>query len=281
MSQVATEIPDSWLHSGFCHRTFVAGPTALSCGVVIKRGTAWDWRGKPADHYSVVWCLRGHGRYHDANGRTWEIGPGDLFHRFTDRAHGNELDPDGEWVEAYIGFGAALGEALVAMRVLDPSQPVRRIGIDLILLRTIIQECEALREASDRELPVRLGRLIALHQDLLARDQQNAGSLPYAAAMDRACRRLAEEAHVSLHALAHDCGLSYERFRKIFRERLGVSPHDYRIRRRMDLACMALRSDERSVQDIATDLGYANPFQFSTQFKRLVGMSPSAFRQRR
>lgn len=281
MAQATAQIPDSWLIPSICHRTFVAGPTALSCGVVAKRGTGWDWRGKPADHYSVVWCLRGRGRYHDASGQTWELGPGDLFHRFTDRAHGNELDPDGAWVEAYIGFGAPLGEALVAMRVLDPTQPVRRIGIDLILLRNIMQERDALRDASDRELPVHLGRLIALHQDLLARDEHTVGSQPYDAAIDRACRRLAEESQVSLRALAHDCGLSYERFRKVFRERLGVSPHDYRIRRRIDLACMALRSDDRPVQDIATDLGYANPFQFSTQFKRLVGMSPTAFRQRR
>jgi AraC family transcriptional regulator, arabinose operon regulatory protein len=281
MAQDPAQIPDSWLLPGFCHRTFVAGPTALSCGVVAKRGTGWDWRGRPADHYSVVWCLRGRGRYHDDSGRVWDLAPGDLFHRFSDRPHSNELDPTGAWVEAYIGFGGPLGEALVAMRVIDPAQPVRRIGIDLILLRSIMQERDALREAADRELPVHLGRLVALHQDLLARADHHAGSQPHEAAIDRACRRLADEPHVQLRALAHDCGLSYERFRKVFRERLGVSPHDYRIRRRIDQACMALRSDERPVQEIAAALGYANPFQFSAQFKRLVGVSPAAYRQRR
>lgn len=281
MLQTTLRIPDSWLVPGACLRSLVAGTAALSCGIVAKRGRGWDVQHYQPDHYSIVWCLRGRGRFHDHAGRTWELAPGDLFHRFTDRRHSNELDPDGGWVEGYIGFGAALGEALVAMRLLDPEQPVRAIGLDLILLRTLIQERDVLHAAPDHDLPVRLGRLLALHQDLLARAGQASAGLPHDAAIDRACRRLAEEPRVPLAALARDCGLSYERFRKLFRARLGVSPHDYRIRRRIDQACTALRADERPAQAIAADLGYANPFQFSAQFKRLVGMSPAAYRRNR
>lgn len=281
MAAPTAQIPDSWLVAGICHRAFVAGPTALSCGLMAKHGTGWDYRDRPADHYSVVWCLRGHGRYHDHRGRAWDLQPGDLFHRFTGRPHGNELDPHGAWFEAYIGFGGALGEALVAMRVIDPEQPVRRVGLDLILLRSLMQERDALRDAPDRDLPLHLGRLVALHQELLALADRSAGNRPHDAAIDRACRRLAEEPHVPLPALARDCGLSYERFRKVFRERVGVSPHDYRIRRRIDQACMALRADDRPVQEIAAALGYANPFQFSAQFKQVTGVAPAAWRRRR
>ena len=281
MPQAPAHIPDSWLAPRSCHRTFVAGPTALSCGIIAKHGTGWDRQGQPTDHYSVVWCLRGHGRYHDATGKIWELGPGDLFHRFTDRPHDNELDPDGEWIEAFIGFGAPLGEALVAMRAIDPAQPVRHIGINLILLRSLMHHRDALVDANDLDLPLHLGRLVALHQELLAQTSHVSEHQPHDSALDKACRRLAHEKHVSLHALAHDCDLSYERFRKVFRARMGVSPHDYRIRRRIDLACTALHTDDRPVQDIAHDLGYANPFQFSAQFKRIVGVSPTIFRQRR
>lgn len=272
------QIPDSWLAPAACRRSVVAGATALSCGIVAKRGTGWDEREQRPDHYSVVWCLRGSGRYHDQAGRTWELRPGDLFHRFTDRRQGNEI-ADG-WVEAYIGFGAPLGEALVAMRLIDPQQPVRRIGLDLILLRTLIQERDALRDAPDHDLPLRLGRLLALHQELLARAGRDAAGQPHDAAIDRACRRLASEPRVPLRALAQDCGLSYERFRKVFRDRLGVSPHDYRIRRRIDQACAVLRTDDRPIHAIAAELGYANAYQFSAQFRRLIGVPPAAYRRR-
>ncbi|MEK7415026.1 MAG: hypothetical protein AAB263_17110, partial [Planctomycetota bacterium] len=154
--------------------------------------------------------------------------PGDVFHRFTDRQHSNELDPDGQWVEAYIGFGEPLGQALVAMQVLDPERPVTHVGLDLVLLRSLIQERDALRAAADRELPVHLGRLLHLHQQLLRHGERGSAANPHDQQLDQACRRLADEPRVSLRALAGDCGLSYERFRKVFRDRHGVSPHDYR-----------------------------------------------------
>jgi len=273
-------IPDAWLTARSCLRT-LAGARAgvISCGIMVKRGTGWDFRPHRSDHYSVVWCLRGHGRFHDHQGRVHHLAPGDLFHRHTDREHGNELDPQGQWVEAYIGFGAPMGIALAAMTMIDPEQPVARPGLDLDLLRRLLAEREALAEAADQDLPRMVARLLGLHQELLVRAHHHAVATPHDAGLDRACRRLADEPRVSLHALARENKLSYERFRKLFRARLGVSPHDYRIRRRIDRARAMLHERERSIQAIATALGYANPFQFSTQFKRLVGLSPAAYRR--
>ena len=45
---------------------------------------------------------------------------------------------------------------------------------------------------------------------------------------------------------------------------------------RLDLARTALHAGDRSVHQIASDLGYANPLRFSGQFRSLVGLSPSA-----
>lgn len=275
-----TVIPASWLRPATCHRTLPGSSRAvLSCGVVTKRGTGWDHRRRP-DHYSVVWCLQGRGRYHDFRGRVWPLGPGDLFIRFTDRDHQNELDPLGAWAEAYIGFGAPLGEALLAMGAVDPDRPVLHPGLDLVLLRSLIAERDALGAALDRELPAHLGRLVALHQELLARSGAEGAAGPHGAALDRACRRLAEEPRLGLRELARDTGLSYERFRKIFRQRLGVSPHEYRIRRRIERARALLQAGELPVGAIAAQLGYANPFQFSAQFRLVVGVSPQAYRRR-
>lgn len=74
-------------------------------------------------------------------------------------------------------------------------------------------------------------------------------------------------------------GLSYERNRKIFTEQVGVSPHAYRIRRRLDRACEMLREARVSISEIAEHLGYADPFTFSRQFTKERGSSPTAFRK--
>jgi len=79
--------------------------------------------------------------------------------------------------------------------------------------------------------------------------------------------------------LAASYGLSYERFRKIFRERTGISPGEYRIRRRIDRARVLIAQDRLSNKEVAYQLGYADPFTFSKQFKQVVGVSPELFRR--
>jgi AraC-like DNA-binding protein len=49
---------------------------------------------------------------------------------------------------------------------------------------------------------------------------------------------------------------------------------------RHDRASLLLRSKERSVEQIATDLGYADPANFTRAFRRWTGESPRAFRAR-
>jgi AraC family transcriptional regulator of arabinose operon len=273
-------IPDDWLHEGSVYRT-IAGDRAglLSCGIMVKHQAGADRTAGRPDHYSAVWCLRGNGRYRDQQGIVSELVPGSLFHRFTDREHSNDLDPQGRWVEGYLAFGTPLERALVAMRILDPQKPVQLPGLDLVVLRELLVIRDRLYEAPERELPDLLARIAALLIDLIGRERRVAAG-PHAAVLDEACRRLAAEGRVDLRRLARSGGLSYERFRKLFRERIGLSPDAYRIRRRIERARALLESSDRPVQAIAAELGYANPFQFSAQFKRLVGMPPAAYRRR-
>jgi AraC-like DNA-binding protein len=250
----------------------------LSCGIMAKRQAGRDRTGGRPDHYSAVWCLRGTGSFRDQRGAITVLVPGSLFHRFTDRDHANDLDPQGRWVEGYLAFGAPLERALVAMRVLDPSRPVQLPGLDLAHLRELLAIRDRLVEAPDRELPELLARIVALLVALVGRERRAAVE-PHAALIDEACRRLAAEGRVDLPRLAAADGLSYERFRKLFRERIGLSPDAYRIHRRIERARALLESTDQPVQAIADQLGYANPFQFSAQFKRLVGMSPASYRK--
>jgi AraC-like DNA-binding protein len=81
----------------------------------------------------------------------------------------------------------------------------------------------------------------------------------------------------ALQPLLDAHGISYERFRKIFREQTGLSPNDYRIRRRMDLARAMLVQQRSSIKQIAYTLGYPDPFSFSRQFKQVVGVPPKHF----
>ncbi len=73
-------------------------------------------------------------------------------------------------------------------------------------------------------------------------------------------------------------GLDFECFREDFTRRIGQSPGQYRIRRRMKRACILLEATRDQISVIATQLGYASPYEFSAQFRQWMGVSPQAYR---
>jgi AraC-like DNA-binding protein len=79
---------------------------------------------------------------------------------------------------------------------------------------------------------------------------------------------------------AREAGLSYENFRKRFAAATGEAPGHYQKRRRLEAACAAIYAGERTLKDIADELGFCDVFHFSKAFKQVIGASPSEYRRR-
>ena len=60
---------------------------------------------------------------------------------------------------------------------------------------------------------------------------------------------------------------------------LGVTPHQYLVRARLRRAARLLADEERSITDIALDVGFADLSNFVRTFHRAAGVSPSGFRR--
>ena len=79
--------------------------------------------------------------------------------------------------------------------------------------------------------------------------------------------------------MAHQCNLSENQFRVIFKRRTGITPKQYIDQVKVKHASEQLCSSSRSVAGIATMLGYRDPYHFSHRFKNLTGMAPEHYRQ--
>ena len=110
---------------------------------------------------------------------------------------------------------------------------------------------------------------------LSAREDTNRRMLRARDAMDR---RYAEP--LDLPALAAIAHLSPSQFGRVFKEVYGETPHRYLQRRRVERAMTLLRQTDRTVTDIAWDVGFASLGTFSRTFRAVVGCSPSEFRDR-
>ncbi|MFL6055966.1 MAG: helix-turn-helix domain-containing protein [Actinoallomurus sp.] len=93
--------------------------------------------------------------------------------------------------------------------------------------------------------------------------------------MDRA---YAEPLDVSL--LARSAGVSRAHFARMFKRAFGETPHRYLMSRRMERAMALLRAGDLSVTEVCVAVGFSSLGSFSTQFRRFVGESPSAYRSR-
>jgi AraC-like DNA-binding protein len=105
-----------------------------------------------------------------------------------------------------------------------------------------------------------------------ARDRQRA---------TRAALFLEANAHtaIALDDLAQHAQLSPFHLLRLFSRVLGVSPHQYLVRTRLRQAARLLTERERSVTDIAYQVGFGDLSNFVRTFTRAAGVSPGQFRR--
>lgn len=84
---------------------------------------------------------------------------------------------------------------------------------------------------------------------------------------------------IKLDQAAGRAGLSLFHFLRLFSRVLGVSPHQYLVRSRLRHAAGLLAGGDRSVTDVALDVGFADLSNFVRTFHRAAGVPPGVFRQ--
>jgi len=84
---------------------------------------------------------------------------------------------------------------------------------------------------------------------------------------------------ISLRSMAVAAGLSPFHFSRMFKMATGVSPHQYVLRRRIEIGAEMLLSREDSIATIALELGFADQSHFTMHFKRIHGIGPAGYRR--
>lgn len=99
----------------------------------------------------------------------------------------------------------------------------------------------------------------------------------FAATREWALHRLDEP--LSLEALAQHAAVSPRTFSRRFVEDTGYTPMQWVMRARIDLARELLERSERSVEQIAGDVGLGTGANLRMHFQRILGTTPSEYRR--
>ena len=83
-----------------------------------------------------------------------------------------------------------------------------------------------------------------------------------------------------LDTIARLCGLSRRHLTRLYRREVGHSIHTQLNALRMQRAALLLATSERSVLQVAGEVGFENPSHFARAFRNWHGVAPSVFRAR-
>jgi AraC-like DNA-binding protein len=84
----------------------------------------------------------------------------------------------------------------------------------------------------------------------------------------------------TIPALAKSVGWNETQLTQTFRDVMGMTVYEYRHRAAMDFAISLLTESEVPITQIAYEVGYQYPSNFSTAFKKEFGVTPAAARKR-
>jgi len=85
--------------------------------------------------------------------------------------------------------------------------------------------------------------------------------------------------NIDFSSLSKQSGYSYDRFRHLFKDRVGCSPTNYILRKRIQHARMLLSETKLNNAFIALECGFSNDAQFCSLFKRETGTTPGEYRR--
>lgn len=227
--------------------------------------------------YMISFVYAGTGHYVDDTFQQRPVKPGDAIIVVPGHPHWFGPPPGATWSEIFVAFEGPIFATLAATGVFDVEDPVRPVA-------SLEAWYERLRDFVERpRRPDPTGReleILELTELLVAiRGAEDKEQTP--SSIRHARQVLADDltAKLNLNDVAADSGLSYETFRKLFRQTTGVSPGAYRLARRVEAAKTLLSTTTMTHTAIAAALGFADENHFAKRFRDRVGVSPKSYRK--
>lgn len=215
-------------------------------------------------------------------GREWALKPGTLFTYGPGMAHRLEARGGG-LIKYFVDFTGSRAAALLEAQALPPGSVQvlgsRRWTTDLL---DQLVACAGLPRSKANLLAPRLLELLLLR---VADDFQVQAALPAESAAAETyarCRDFLRENHARISKLdeaASACGVSVPYLVRLFQRHSRETAYRFLTRLKMEHAADLLLKRSLSVQAVAREVGFSDPYLFSRAFKRYQGVSPKHFRE--
>lgn len=250
----------------------------ISCGFLTKNA---EKRLHNFLYYGGLIVLSGKGKYIGDDGQVIELEPGYFVQRRPNVKHTTIVDGTEPWLEFYVCMGPSIYNVLGQIGIINIDEPVFKTKLSPMILNQCTELLASFQEAKQKdmkELFIKVQSFLitinSMYEQLDILSEEDS-------CIDMLCDTLSHGFHkkIDMRYEAKKYNMSYEKLRKIFKKRIGVSPHKYLIIKRINEAQSMLHNPNLTISQIAEMLGFYDQYAFSNQFKRIVGMSPRKFRR--
>jgi AraC-like DNA-binding protein len=237
-------------------------------------------RRKHFPYYSVEFVARGHG-WLTLDGKTYRIDAATVFSYGPGISHQITTDPRDPLEKYFLDFTGPRAVPMLEECGLAPGKVARVSSLSEVrdIFDTLIRDglrrtgtCCMLCSILCEYLMIKLGDLMM---------PPGARLSPAAVTFQRCRQHIATHFHRlrSLEQAADECGIDQAYLCRLFRRFDHQAPYRYLLRLKMTLAAEQLRDPRKLVKEVAVDVGFEDPFQFSHAFKNVFGVSPDIFRR--
>ena len=208
----------------------------------------------------------GQRRYLLREGDTFLAYPNTVVHYYADKRE--------PWEYLWVGFGGRDASRIVERTALSPGEPVLwgKDGEIVAELMGEICACGGGEPWQELEAAARLHRL-------LSHLVRTASVWEEADCALRAAEYIVThyEEPITVEGLAEYLSVSHSSLYRRFMKRYQTSPKRFLLEYRIRRACELLANTACSIQEVASSVGFEDPFYFSRVFKEINGVSPRQY----
>ena len=241
----------------------------------------WE-KGRIVDEFSLVYITKGSGYFVSDQQEIQRVKPGTILMIFPGVRHWYAPDFKTGWNEYWMWFRGNYPELLVEKGFFSPEKAVFDVGLNekiIELFQQVIAGTKNETEIFQPKLGACIINLLALLLEKSKYSRQNSKDIEL---VENAKFLFKENVSnsIDMHIVAHDLGLCYANFRKVFKTYTGYTPYQYFLNHKIEKSKQLLEDGKSSIKEIAYQMGFESQYYFSRIFKTKTGYPPSSWRNR-
>lgn len=232
------------------------------------------------DHYLIHFIIDGKGTYY-FNDKEYHLKKYDCFLISPGDVTFYQADEDEPWHYSWVGFNGIKASKYLDLIGLNRENPILTVNDSAYVqdcLYSIFESSKITRGGEVRMLGNLYLFLSKLIEETDPKDESDEKDNYILKAIEFI--EMNYSRNITVQEIAEHINLNRSYFSILFKKQVDVSPQTFLIHYRINKACELMKmNDNLSIGNIARSIGYDDQLAFSKIFKKVKGITPTAFRE--